>query len=547
MPVALQHGKQKLTWRKLCPLQYLFMQFQIPKGGNMNSFLKKTAVLMFCMVGMFFSAYAKDTVYNYDVVVVGSGAAGLSAALEASEKGLKTALLEKRAVLGGSSLYIEGTFSAGTPQQKSEYIGKAADPDEMFKVSMEYNHWMNNGPLIRKWINNSAATLKWIEDHGVIITEPRTLMMDGNRTWHIFQNGTGVQYIQTMVSSIKKAGGDIYTETAGKDLITDRKGNVTGIMAVTSEGEKIQFNAKGGVVIATGGFIDNKAMMKKYGIRSDMLIIGPKEGHDGDDMRMFESIGAKMDPIMSTNLQIGAWLPGKDPNTQLPKNGMYSQLAAVLRQPYLWVNKEGKRFFDESQSNNWSFSNNAVERNGGMYFAIFDDNIRQYMEDEGIDISHSDWVRIGAKLDKLEEGLKVGQQEGYVYKANSLEELAGKIGIDRKTFMDTVNKSNKYYSQGYDEEFLKPRKYMKPIEKAPFYAIKGLDGTLITLSGPLTNENMQVLRDSDSQPINGLYVAGCATGGVYAVDYNLVLEGAASSFAMNSGRFAADHIATLLK
>ncbi|MGE4268179.1 MAG: FAD-dependent oxidoreductase [Deferribacterales bacterium] len=513
----------------------------------MSTFLKSFVLALLCMVGMIPGAYAKETVYNYDVVVVGSGAAGLAAALEAAEDGLKTALIEKRAALGGSSLFIEGTFAAGTPWQKSEYIGNAADPDEMFKQVMAYNHWRTNAPLARKWIKNSASTLGWIHDHGVIIEEPRTLMMDGNRTWHIFKDGKGVQFIETMVKSIRNAGGDIYTETAGKELITDKKGNVTGIMAETAEGDKIRFNAKGGVVIATGGFIDNKEMMKKYGIRPDYLIIGPKEGHGGDDMKMFESIGAKMDNNMGIHLAIGTWLPGKDPNTQLPIMGMYTQLTAVLRQPYLWVNENGKRFFDESQSNNWSFSNNAVELNGGMYFGVFDENIKKYMIEEGIDVSHSDWARIGAKLDKLEEGLKAGEKEGYVYKANSLEELADKMGIDKKTFLETVRKSNQYSRQGYDEEFLKPRKYLKPIEKAPFYAIKGLSGTLITLSGPLTNEEMQVLSDSTGKPIKGLYVAGCATGGVYGMDYHLILEGAASSFALNSGRFAAQHIAATLK
>jgi fumarate reductase flavoprotein subunit len=226
---------------------------------------------------------------------------------------------------------------------------------------------------------------------------------------------------------------------------------------------------------------------------------------------------------------------------------MYTQLTSVLRQPYLWVDKHGERFFDESQSNNWSYSDNAVELNGGMYFTVFDSAIKDYMINKGIDISHSDWARIGEKLTTLEEGLKAGEKEGYVYKANTLGELADKMGVDRTKLLETVSKSNKYYKQGYDEEFLKPRKYMKPIEKGPFYAIKGLSGTLITLSGPLTNSDMQVLSSKTDEPIKGLYVAGCATGGIYGMDYNLVLEGAASSFALNSGRFAAEHIASILK
>jgi len=509
----------------------------------MFKLFKKTALVIICFA-MTAVSYAKDV--TYDVVVVGSGAAGLGAALEAAEDGLSTVLIEKMANLGGSSLYIEGTFASGTPWQKAEYVGAAADPDEMFKQVMAYNHWRTNAKLARKWINYSAETLGWIHDHGVIIEEPRTLMMDGNRTWHILKDGKGIQFVKTMVNSIKKAGGDILTETTGKKLIM-KDGKVTGIIAEDAEGEEIILRARGGVVIATGGFIDNKEMMEKYGIRKDYLIVGPKEGHDGEGMKMFESAGAKMDRNMGIHLSIGAWLPGKDPNTQLPHGSVYTQLTSILRQPYLWVDKHAKRFFDESQSNNWSFTDNALTLNGGMYYSVFDEDIKDYMMNVGIDVSHSDWARIGEKLNTLDEGIRIGQKEGYLYKANTLEELADKMGVDRKQFVATVERSNQQYDAGYDADFLKSRKYMKPIRKAPFYAIKGLAGTLITLSGPLTNENMQVISAATDEPISGLYVAGCATGGVYGMDYHLILEGAASSFALNSGRFASQHIAKVLK
>jgi fumarate reductase flavoprotein subunit len=483
------------------------------------------------------AAVAKTITHEVDVVVVGSGAAGLSAAVEAQESGLKTILLEKRPTLGGSSLYIEGTFAVESQFQKGMYVGMSKD--DAFKIAMEFNHGRINGPLVRRWINNSGATIDWIVAHGVTIHDVRTLFVDGNRTWHIFKDGQGIEFVEKMTQAFKKAGGVVMTETPAKELIMD--GNrVAGVVASNADGDSVEIKASGGVVLAAGGFINNKDMLKKYGIDPTYLIIGPPNGHEGDATKMYEKIGAKLEG-MSTHLAIGAWLPGKDPNTQLYGMGIYPQLTAVLRQPWMWVSKQGTRFMDEAYAPQWMVTDHAVARVGGYYFSVFDDESREYMIKTGVDISHSDWVRVGAKLDKLDEGLTVGQKEGYVFKGSTIEELAGKMGVDPAALRKTVEDNNRYAVQGYDEEFPKPRKFIRPVKKGPFWAVRGQQGTLITLGGPTTTTDMQVLKQ-DGTPIPGLYAAGVETGGIFGDSYSLLLEGAASSMAMNTGRFAAQAI-----
>ncbi len=502
-----------------------------------------SAVCIAALSTMLFSLVGHAKEASFDVVVVGSGAAGISAAVEAQEAGLKTVLVEKQPNLGGSSLFIEGTFAVESKYQKEMYIGLSKD--WAFKTAMEFHHGRINGPLVRRWINASGDNIDWLNDHGVTIHDVRTLFLDGNRTWHIFKDGQGVEFIGSMVAAFKKAGGTIMTETTGKDLIF-KDNRVVGLVATDVDGEEVNLFAKGGVVVATGGFNNNPEMMKKYGIRPDYLIVGPKTSHMGEGIKMFEKAGARLEN-MSTHLTIGAWLPGKDPNTQLcmpSKTTPYCLLAALLRQPYMWITKDGKRFMDESYAPLWMISDHAVERAGGSYFTIFDADLKKYMEEKGIDYSHSDWVRVGAKLDRntFDEALRIGQKEGYVYVANSIDELAKKMGVDPVAFRKTVEDNNRYASQGYDEEFPKQRTYIRHIANPPFFAVKGESATLITLGGPSTNSDMQVLRASDMKPIPGLYVAGCETGGIYGDSYNLTLEGMASSFAIASGRFAAQHI-----
>lgn len=506
--------------------------------------MKKWLAICITIVTLSFSltCYAKDG-QEFDVIVVGSGAAGLAAAVEAQESGLKTLLVEKQAALGGSSLYIEGTFAVESKFQKQMYIGLSKD--WAFKNAMEFSHGKINGPLIRRWINASGENIDWLSDHGVTFHDVRTLFVDGNRTWHIFKDGQGIEFIAKMVESFQKAGGTVMNETTAKELIV--KGNrVVGVKAINVEGENLEFYAKGGVVIATGGFVNNPEMMKKYGIRPNYLIVGPKNAHMGEGTKMFEDVGARLEG-MSTHLAIGAWLPGKDPNTQLCRPSHTTPdclLAALLRQPYMWISKDGKRFMDESNSPLWMISDNAVERVGGSYFTVFDDELRTYMQEKGIDISHSDWVRVGSKLDKntFDDAIKQGQREGYVFVANSIEELAKKMGVDPAAFKKTVENNNRYAKQGYDEEFPKQRTFIRTINKPPFIAVKGESATLITLGGASSNSDMQVLRATDSKPIPGLYVAGCDTGGVYGDSYNLTLEGMASSYAIASGRFASQAI-----
>jgi len=492
------------------------------------------------------SSYAANYTKNVDVVVIGSGASGMAAAAAAEEKGLTTVLLEKQANIGGSALYIEGTFAVETEQQKSMYIGLTKD--WAYKNHMEFNHGFINGPLMRKWINRTDDSIKWMEEKGVTFHDVRTLFEDGYRTWHIFKDGKGVEFVQKMEQSFTKNGGKIYTETPATELVY-KGGKVVGVIAEDGEGDTYTFNAKGGVIVATGGFINNPKMLKKFGIRTDHLIVGPKKGRDGDSIKWWEETGARLEG-MKTHLAIGAWLYGKDPNTQLshPEHTtVYSQMASLLRQPYMWVAKDGKRFIDESQAPLWHNTGPAVERVGNGYFAVFDDNMREYMETDGIDISHSDWVRVGHKLDLLDEGIEVGQKEGWLVKSNTIEGLAKKMGVDVATFKQTVVDANRYAINGVDEEYPKNRKYVRSMDKPPYFAVKGQNATLITLGGPTTDTDMQVLREKDMKPVGGLYVVGCEVGGVYGDSYNLTLEGMASSFAINSGRFAAEHIAQKMK
>lgn len=487
------------------------------------------------------AAYAEKKIIDTDVVVVGSGLAGLSAAANSSELGLNTYLIEKANILGGSGPFVEGTFAVGSKMQINENV--MIDVEQAWRIAMDYSHWAANGDVLRVLIKRSGETIDWFADHGVVFHKVHNVVPGSPRVWHLYENGSGSTAVVALLDVIKKTGGHTMTDTTGKKLITDSQNNIIGLIAQDSKGNEIQFNAKA-VILATGGFANNKEMLERYVNNPDMIVIGPQKGRDGDGIKMSQEVGAIVEG-MNTILPIGAIVPNEDPNNQL-NHGVTGQMATMLRQPLLWINSNGDRFVDEGNAANWVSTHNAVERNGKYYYIVFDEKTKNEMIQQGTLSTYSNWVPAGTPLNKLNEGLQLGEQKGYVYKANSIEELAKKLGVNPKSLKQTVDSINLYTKQGRDESFFKHNSLLRTVEQGPFYAIKGMPAFLNTTGGVRVNTHMQAL-DSNSKPIKGLYLAGVDIGGLFGASYDLQLAGTLSGYAVVSGKIAAEHIAQEIK
>lgn len=488
-----------------------------------------------------------DTRYHTDIIIAGGGLSGLSAALTAAESGVNAIVLEKMQFLGGAGLFPEGSLGIGTRFQKENGIHTTTD--KVFAKAMEFHHWRCNASVIRTLLNESGRTIDWLEGHGVEIEGIRTLFQPETslQVWHIFK-GSGARIVKIMSEGVQKRGGLILTKTQVKELMINEEGVVIGVVAEDDKGETFSITGKA-VIIATGGFPSNKKMLKKYvpdistpGM-AKLMYRGPAiDGRTGDGINLALNANAAL-AGMQTIAGNSPYLDDEPAIRQFRGPDHMRQTRCALSQPFLWVNKHGDRFYNETLGSVFSDVYNAMTYNGGLMWSIFDDNMRKYMVENGPLTPFNAIVIPGQKMTALDRGIQEGIEQGFAFKANTIEALAKKICIKPEKLLTTIEKINLYSENKYDPDFSrKPEHLIKfDVENGPYYALKGLRAFFLTLGGIKINTTMQALNDNE-EVIPGLYVTGQDMGGLYDSTYDLLAEGSASSFALSSGRIAVGSI-----
>ncbi len=474
-----------------------------------------------------------------DIVVVGGGLSGLAAGVQAIQGGAKVIVLEKQAKVGGTGNFCEGVFAAESKMQKR--IGIDVSKAYAFKVIMDYSHWKANGALAKAFVDKSAETLDWMSDLGIKYEYIGVGGFGGPLTWHVIAPGPDypdkdpkdfhcARVIKVFNKFIIDNGGTVLTETPGTDLVKDGA-KVVGVMAKDKSGEAIKISSKA-VVIATGGFANNKEMMKKYVTDYPDVIPVGQIGKDGDGIRMAEAAGATLEGMSV----VQAYRPG------LAGFHPADQMIALAVQPYFWVTPNGERYTDESNMEIWPFSGNAITRIGGTAYSIFDDATRKLAVEQGIETPLGEWVLQGTKLVKFDESFdkELARKRGNVFKANTIDELAKLVGIDAAALKNSVEKMNQAASTRTDTEFGKRAKFLRPVATAPFYAVKLLPRHLGTLGGVRITAKTEAL-NAKGERIPGLYAVGTDSGGMYGDSYDLLLGGSTAAYALNSGRIAAEN------
>ncbi len=489
-----------------------------------------------------------DQVIESDVVVVGGGLSGLAAAATAQERGVKTVVLEKMAFIGGAGNFPEGSLGIGTRLQKKE--GIKITTEQVFERVMDFHHWRVNAPVIKTLLVNSGATIDWLEDIGVTFKGIKTSFPPEKtlHTWHIYQGG-GSAAVKAMSDDFKGKGGKILTKTPVEKLLFDAKGDIIGVEAKNAAGEKITVHTRN-VILSTGGFASNKAMLAKYvpdintpGMERVMYRGPVVDGRTGDGINMAISAKAAL-AGMGTLAGNSPYLDDEPPINQFMGPDSLKQAHAALIQPFLWINKHGERFYNESAGSSFSDVYNALTVNDGLMYSIFDEKMKQRMINDGPLIPFNAIVVPGHKMTDLDEGINRGFKVGYAFKADTIDELAKKINVPADALKASINKVNTYSDNKADPDFnRKPEHLVKfDTQAGPYYALKGLRAFFLTLGGVKVNVHMQAL-DDKGNPIKGLFVTGQDIGGLYDSTYDLLAEGSASSFALTSGRIAANYIA----
>lgn len=337
----------------------------------------------------------------------------------------------------------------------------------------------------------------------------------------------------------------VFFETVLVKLEQNREGRVTGVIAKTSDGF-IRINAGKGVALCCGGYAYNKEMLAALNPNAYLSTVEADAStlDTGDGIKAAMWIGADKDPDATAMLfDRGTIAPDQISDGNWEKSG-YFHLGS---QPWLKVNLRGERFCNESVPYDFILHAAFMEP-GHLYNTIYDSSwMEQISQFQQIGCARIIPSRSGGKLQifspEAEMGLLMGMEEaGFIQRADTLEELAGKLNMPVETFVDTVKRYNELCKKGVDEDFGKEPYRMLPLEKAPFFGCRQGASLLCTLDGLRINTKMQVL-DTNSNPIEGLYAAGDCSGGFFAHNYPEYIVGVAVGRTLTEGFLLGESLA----
>ncbi|MFZ7119626.1 MAG: FAD-dependent oxidoreductase [Eubacteriaceae bacterium] len=487
-------------------------------------------------------AQGEDEEITADVVVVGGGASGTSAALAAAEKGATVIVLEKGENPGGAGrYYAEGLLAFESEQQKAAGIEYTVE--DGLEYMMEYTHYLSNIDLTREIFEQSASTIDWLDSYGtetVLMENTQKLHYDDPMTYHKYVDKN--QAYENMYVKLDEMGGTLYTNTTGKELIQDKDGNITGVIAEKKDGSKLTVNAKK-VILATGGYAGSAEMIEKYMNVTNYSTLA-YANNTGDGLTMAQDVGADEFNVNSVAVH-SALIPSKDPAIW---QGTAGQLLNI---PLMWVNREGKRFVDEGVVYDFALWGNAAVAQGGEYFVIVDEATMKTLAEKGTNLTNTfeKTYLVGAGVDtKLSSGVVAPMENlyesleqtiaaGCAYKADTIQELAKAMDVDVANLEETITTYNQAVKNGKDTKFLKDDEYLKyNVNEGPYYAIKAAALVEDSIGGIRVNSSLQVLTP-EFKTIENLYAVGCDAGGIYGDSYP-DFEGLTLSFAFNSGRLA---------
>ncbi|MCI8893840.1 MAG: FAD-dependent oxidoreductase [Lachnospiraceae bacterium] len=472
-----------------------------------------------------------------DVVVVAAGPAGLAAAITAGENDLKAIVFEKANTTGGAANMGMGPLGIDTKIQKKGFL--EITKEEALDIHMKYTHFRVDEDLVQTYFEKSADTIEWLEDMGVEFAGAFRYFSESAATWHIVKPENGVigpraagPMIRIMTEKVKELGGEIYLETPVKSLIME-DGKCVGVKAVDKNGEEIEARAKA-VVVATGGFGTNAEMIKEefgYNLWQDFFPFNVP-GTVGEGLKMMWEAGAQK---FGANVEM---------IFQLKDNLNWFLMDTVFRQPALLINQNGERFMNEGYMGNTTFTGNAINLQPGRYaYLIMDDGLIRHYRKNGPDIF--DIVHPEEAFDAIEPEFARAVEEGYdgYFEADTIEELAEKLGIDAEKLQETIDDYNDMCDENLDTQFHKNPKYLRPITGKGKYRVgKFYIAAYGTIGGVRVNKRCEVM-DGNLKAIPGLYSAGSDANTIYGDSYNFTLPGNTMGFAVNSGRMAGEAIA----
>ncbi len=447
-----------------------------------------------------------------DVVVAGAGGAGVAAAIELANLKASVTVFEKQPTVDDSSSSpCGGVFTfAGTDFQESKGINDSNDL--FFKDLMSVGQQKNDEKLVRAYIREQLDTYKWLTGFGVKWLAIEALAGMSVPRGHVTDPTEAMRLLEK--AAVTKGARIVY-ETPVTELVIEG-GRVTGVVA-QGKGKSQRVKARKGMLLATGGFGRDTARLARVNplLPNVVPVVGP--GHTGDGHRMAEALGAYFRDLEYVKPTFGVFHTSKDNHT----------LSMMFYNGAIIVNKEGKRFIDESLSYK-DIGKTSLAQTDSLGFQVFD----QKIHDAAVE-------RVkGLNPEKALWGLDESRRKRLV-KGETIEELATKLGIPPATLKATVERYNKGVAAGRDSEFGRTAiagaaGKLIAIDTPPFYCYTSKSLLPGTYGGIAVDENMHVLTKQGTVP--GLFAAGEIVGGFHGASY---MSGTAVGKAVIFGRIAA--------
>ena len=405
-----------------------------------------------------------------DVVIIGAGGAGMTAAINTAQAGKDVILLEKMPYAGGNTTKATGGMNAAETHYQAEQ-GIDDSVEQFVEDTMEGGHNINDKDLVTTLAENSAEAIDWLDSIGAPL--PKVSFSGGatNARIHAPEDGSGVgaYLVTSLLKKMDELDINVMYDTKATSLIS-KDGTVTGVKAESRDTE-YTINAKA-VILATGGFGNNEDMIVQY--RKDLkgTVTTSAPGITGDGIVMAEDVGADLVDIEQIQLH-----PTVEQKTSMLITESVRGDGAIL------VNQDGKRFTDELLTRD-VVSAAELEQPGSYAYIIFDQRLR--------------------------DGLKAIEKyvsTGITVQGDTIEELAEKIDVDPATLAETLKNWNQYVADQNDPDFGRTTGMDQDLSQAPFYAIKIAPGIHHTMGGVHIDTDARVI-NKDGNPIPGLFAAG---------------------------------------
>ncbi|MDD3409745.1 MAG: FAD-binding protein [Eubacteriales bacterium] len=540
---------------------------------------------------------AQETIET-DVLVVGLGAAGTAAALAAAESqteaGMPVSVLgiDKAGRWGGTGAFTGSIMAVNAKGIKDTYHNGEdyMDGEDLYQTWLEYTEGDAKEEIVRTFLDNSGDTIDWLYfKHGMQLNEPiayfgskwacvydyvsrntfkadHEYLNDYSGTEAVDGQNTMVdKYYARLYQDFEAIGGKVMLETNAYSLLYDEaSNNVTGVLATGHDGTEYTINAKK-VILATGGYGGSAEKNVEY------LSENPYYEHLGDSdwqmIGMLQNKGDMLDAAMkigagSYNLAVPPMVHFAGSNIVLhdypvevkdqgtinlwygwdftwSKNDVPTALALTSYCP--WVDVDGDRFGMEGALFGWW-------KAGPCWYAIYDQSMIDNIAADGFPASISTYangtqggIPAGIPIPEMNDILDKLVASGQIWKADSLEELSGMIGVNAETFAAEMAKYNEYCANGIDEQFGKDAEKLIALNaEGPYYAVKGYSHSFCSCGGLNIDANMQVLKADGQTSIGGLYATGLDSCGVLFTEKKpyVTYGGAALGWAYTSGRLA---------